>query len=73
MLINPEDFESRFTAWTQAFAVSVDREVFAIDGKTVRGSFDRNRDQGPLHIVSAWASVVIPLLGRVHTIARIIC
>jgi hypothetical protein len=44
MLINPEDFESRFTAWTQAFAVSVDREVVAIDGKTVRGSFDRSRE-----------------------------
>jgi len=56
MLIDTEDFESRFTAWTQAFAVSADREVIAIDGKTVRGSFDRSRDQGPLHIVSAWAS-----------------
>jgi predicted transposase YbfD/YdcC len=64
MLIDPEDFESRFTAWTQAFAVSVDREVVAIDGKTVRGSFDRSRDQGPLHIVSAWASERGLVLGQ---------
>ncbi|WP_158823958.1 ISAs1 family transposase [Granulicella sp. S156] len=55
MLIDPKDFESRFTAWTQAFAESPDREAIAIDGKTVRGSFNRSRDQGPLHIVSAWA------------------
>jgi predicted transposase YbfD/YdcC len=40
MLIDPEDFESRFTAWTQAFPVSGNREVVAIDGKMVRGSFD---------------------------------
>lgn len=26
-----------------------------IDGKTVRRSFDRSRNQGPLHIVSAWS------------------
>ena len=64
MLIDPEDFESRFTAWSQAFAVSVDREVVAIDGKTVRGSFDRSRDQGPLHIVSAWASERGLVLGQ---------
>jgi hypothetical protein len=64
MLIDPEDFESRFTVWMQAFAVSVDREVVAIDGKTVRGSFDRSRDQGPLHIVGAWASERGLVLGQ---------
>lgn len=64
MLIDPKDFESRFTAWTQAFAKSNGREVIAIDGKTVRGSFDRSRDQGPLHIVSAWASERGLVLGQ---------
>ena len=64
MLIDPKDFESRFTGWTQAFAKSTGREVIAIDGKTVRGSFDRSRDQGPLHIVSAWASERRLVLGQ---------
>ncbi|MGI4826882.1 MAG: ISAs1 family transposase [Janthinobacterium lividum] len=64
MLIDPKDFESRFTAWTQAFAKGNAREVIAIDGKTVRGSFDRSRDQGPLHIVSAWASERGLVLGQ---------
>jgi predicted transposase YbfD/YdcC len=27
----------------------------AIDGKTIRGSCDRGREPGPLHVVSAWA------------------
>lgn len=64
MLMDPKDFESRFTAWTQAFAKSTGREVIAIDGKTVRGSFDRSRDQGSLHIVSAWASERGLVLGQ---------
>jgi hypothetical protein len=34
----------------------VEREVVAIDGKTVRRSGRRRHDHGPLHLVSAWAS-----------------
>src|SRR3954451_17528590 len=54
MLIDPDPLEACFTAWAQSFAEAVDREVVAIDGK--RRSFDRGRAQGPLHLVSAWAS-----------------
>jgi Transposase DDE domain len=36
----------------------------AIDGKTVRHSFDRKRDQSPLHLVSAWASEHRLVLGQ---------
>ena len=36
----------------------------AIDGKTVRRSFDRGRAQGPLHLVSAWASEQGLVLGQ---------
>jgi hypothetical protein len=53
MLIDPEAFEACFTAWAQSFAEAFDREVVAIDGKTLRRSFDRGRAQGPLHLVSA--------------------
>jgi predicted transposase YbfD/YdcC len=56
MLIDPDAFEACFTAWAQSFAEAFDREVVAIDGKTLRRSFDRGRAQGPLHLVSAWAS-----------------
>jgi predicted transposase YbfD/YdcC len=66
MLIDPESFERGFTAWAQAFATEeeLSREVVAIDGKTVRGSADRHRDQGPLHIVSAWACERGLVLGQ---------
>jgi Transposase DDE domain len=56
MLIDPDAFEACFSAWAQSFAEAFDREVVAIDGKTLRRSFDRGRAQGPLHLVSAWAS-----------------
>src|SRR3954449_7119163 len=53
MLIDPDAFEACFSAWAQSFAEAFDREVVAIDGKTLRCSFDRGRAQGPLHLVSA--------------------
>jgi predicted transposase YbfD/YdcC len=57
MLINPDAFERRFSAWTRTLSdQAVEREVVAIDGKSVRRSFDRARAQAPLHLVSAWAS-----------------
>jgi predicted transposase YbfD/YdcC len=57
MLIDPNAFERCFIAWTRTLSdQAVEREVVAIDGKTVRRSFDRSRDLAPLHLVSAWAS-----------------
>ena len=49
MLIDPDAFEACFSAWAQSFAEAFDREVVAIDGKTLCRSFDRGRAQEPLH------------------------
>src|SRR5512147_66503 len=57
MRIDPDAFERRFSAWARTLTdEAIDREVVAIDGKTVQRSFDRGRAQAPLHRVSAWAS-----------------
>jgi predicted transposase YbfD/YdcC len=56
MLIDPEAFEACFLAWVSSLSEPVEREVMAIDGKTLRRSFDRRRGQSPLHLVSAWAT-----------------
>src|SRR3954452_19795042 len=64
MLIDPDAFEACFTAWAQSFAETFEREVVAIDGKTLRRSFDRGRAQAPLHRVSAWASEQGLALGQ---------
>ena len=64
MLIDPDAFEACFTAWAQSFTEAFKREVVAIDGKTLRRSFERRRAQGPLHLVSAWASEQGLVLGQ---------
>ena len=63
-LIDPDAFEAGFTTWVGSLVDRFDREVVAVDGKTVRRSFDRGRERSPLHVVSAWASEQGLVLGR---------
>ena len=58
MLVDPDRFERCFLGWVRAVfqqATAAPRQV-AIDGKTVRRSFDRGRGRSPLHLVSAYAT-----------------
>ena len=48
-------FEEGFRDWVQDTFALTDGQVVPIDGKSVRGSHDRSRGLGPLHLVSAWA------------------
>jgi predicted transposase YbfD/YdcC len=57
-LIDPDAFERSFLGWVRAVfrpEEGVPRQV-AIDGKTVRRSFDRKHGRSPLHLVSAYAT-----------------
>src|SRR5262245_18936372 len=56
--------------WLDAFRAAVDRELVAIDGKTLRGSFDDAAGHSPLHLVSAWACEARLVLGQVAVGAR---
>jgi predicted transposase YbfD/YdcC len=51
--------------WLDALGAAVAGEVVAIDGKTLRGSFDAAAGQSPLHLVSAWACDARLTLGQV--------
>jgi predicted transposase YbfD/YdcC len=64
MLIDPDVFEGCFVRWAQSLTGKVEREVVAVDGKTVRRSGSRRHDHGPLHLVSAWASDQGLVLGQ---------
>src|SRR5437763_4048629 len=58
MLIDPDAFERCFLGWVRAVFRPEEggpRQV-AIDGKTVRRSFDRKKGRSPLHLVSAYAA-----------------
>ena len=48
-------FEEGFRDWVQAAFALTEGQVVPVDGKSVRGSHDRGRGLGPLHLVSAWA------------------
>src|SRR3954464_9056651 len=64
MLIDPDAFEGCFARWARSLTRKVEREVVAIDGKTVRRSGSPRHNHGPLHLVSAWASDQGLVLGQ---------
>jgi predicted transposase YbfD/YdcC len=68
--LDPTAFETAFLGWVQALAAATAGQVVAIDGKTLRRSHDRANGQGPLHLVSAWASANHLVLGQVAVDAK---
>jgi predicted transposase YbfD/YdcC len=63
--LDPAALLARVQDWLAAFRAAVDRELVAIDGKTLRGSADAAAGQSPLHLVSAWATEARLVLGQV--------
>ena len=64
---------ARLVACVQQWLDDVGREIgkhIAIDGKTLRGSFDKAAGRSPLHLVSAWACEARLTLGQVATDAK---
>ena len=62
---DPAEFQRGFLGWIEALQEATERQVIAIDGKTLRRSFDRARGQSALHLVHAWATANHLLLGQV--------
>lgn len=65
-LLDPAQFQACFPRFMQQFAAAASG-VVAIDGKTLRRSFDRASKTSPLHLVSAWAADARLMLGQVAT------
>lgn len=61
--IDSNQFETCFTEWVMSFTTLLDKEVVAIDGKTIRGA-KSNGKKSPIHMVSAWASANNVVLGQ---------
>ena len=62
-LLDPRAFHTWFIAFMQRFAEAC-QGVVALDGKTLRRSFDRASAASPLHLVSAWAADQRLVLGQ---------
>ena len=62
-LLEPEPFEAAFTKFTLAFAGALEG-VVAIDGKALRGAYERGRKATPLHLVNVWAAQARLVIGQ---------
>jgi predicted transposase YbfD/YdcC len=63
--LDPEKLQSCFLSWIKTIAQLTQGEVIAIDGKTLRHSYDQGKNKGAIHMVSAWASQNSLVLGQV--------
>lgn len=68
--LDPMAFADCFVAWTQQLHTRTKGQVIALDGKTLRHSFDTASGKGAIHMVSAWASDSRLVLGQVKVDAK---
>jgi predicted transposase YbfD/YdcC len=54
-LLNPAAFQQCFLQWVNSLVAATQGRLIAIDGKTLRRSFDRVAGKDALHLISAWA------------------
>jgi len=63
--IKPAEFETCLLNWIVALHEVTDGQVVAIDGKTLRRSFDTASGKAAIHMVSAWATANHISLGQI--------
>lgn len=63
--LEPSKLQECFVSWVKAVAQLSEGEVIAIDGKSVRHSYDKGKGPSAIHMVSAWASENRLALGQV--------
>ena len=66
-IIKVKEFESFFLSWINSLIPESEQDYVAIDGKTLRRSFDKDSDKPAIHMVSAWSSNNSCVLGQVKT------
>ena len=63
--LDPGAFEKCLLSWMQAVQEATANRLIAIDGKTLRGSYDRRDGKAAIHMVSAFAARQRIVLGQV--------
>ncbi len=72
--ISPAKFHECFINWMRDCHSSDDKDVIAIDGKTLRHSYDKSRRRGAIHVISCsqqctvWSS---DRSGRMRNLMRL--
>jgi predicted transposase YbfD/YdcC len=63
--LKPDQFQRCFASWIASLNTALGLKQIAIDGKTLRRSFDRASAKNALHLVSAWSVENHLSLGQV--------
>ena len=69
-MLSRAEFDRCLLSWIQAVHEATDGQVIAIDGKTLRGSFDKASNKSAIHMISAWASANSISLGQLVVDAK---
>ena len=70
MAITPAEFEKCLLSWITDLQEITSGQVVAIDGKTLRRSYDTTNGKAAIHMVSAWATANCITLGQVVVDAK---
>lgn len=62
--LNAKQLEASFLSWVKSLVSISEGEIVAIDGKTLRGSRDKEKGRSAIHMVSAWAQQNRMVLGQ---------
>lgn len=65
--LKPSEFQRRFLAWIESVQELTKGEVIAVDGKALRGTFERTTNKLAIRMVSAWATHNSIVLGQIKT------
>lgn len=65
--LNTKQFANCFKSWIRAVTKATDGDVIAIDGKTLRRSFNTSDEKSAIHMVSAWSTANGVVLGQEKT------
>jgi predicted transposase YbfD/YdcC len=66
-LLDKEELQKGFLNWIQSLVETSKGEFIAIDGKTLRRSYDKGGTKGAIHMVSAWAVKNQLVFGQLKT------
>ncbi|QDS97127.1 ISAs1 family transposase [Adhaeretor mobilis] len=66
-LLDTKEFYHCLANWVASLQLDLQGQTVAIDGKTLRRSFDQASGTGALHLVNAWASDLHLSLGQLAT------
>ncbi len=62
--LDPEQLQKCFLNWVKSISSLIEGEIIAIDGKTLRHSYDKSNNQKAIVMVSAWAQQQGLVLGQ---------